>query len=118
MQKQYHRLLKRQLRKHLGDLQNDPRLSEFIASVNEAYLGFDEDLKQAENMLEISSQELYKLNTELQANVKIKSAEARALSNRLSNIVNNVQEIIFQTDLNGCWTFLNPAWEKITGYKY
>tara|TARA_R110001592_G_scaffold219477_1_gene473749 strand:- start:139118 stop:141319 length:2202 start_codon:yes stop_codon:yes gene_type:complete len=116
VQKQYHRLLKRQLRKHLGELQNDPRLSEFIASINEAYLGFDEDLKQAENMLEISSQELYKLNTELQANVKIKSAEARALSNRLSNIVNNVQEIIFQTDLNGCWTFLNPAWEKITGY--
>jgi PAS domain S-box-containing protein len=116
VQKQDHRLLKRQLRKHLGDLQDDPRLAEFIASINEAYLGFDEDLKQAENMLEISSQELYKLNTELQTNVKIKSAEARALSNRLSNIVNNVQEIIFQTDLNGCWTFLNPAWEKITGY--
>ncbi len=116
MQKQDHRLLKRQLRKHLGELQNDPRLAEFIASINEAYLGFDEDLKQAENMLEISSQELYKLNTELQNNVKVKSAEARALSNRLSNIVNNVQEIIFQTDLNGCWTFLNPAWEKITGY--
>ncbi len=116
MQKQEHRLLKRQLRKYLGELQNDPRLKEFIASVNQAYLDSDEDLKQAENMLEISSQELYKLNTELQSNVEIKSAEARALSNRLSNIVNNVQEIIFQTDLNGCWTFLNPAWEKITGY--
>ena len=116
MQKQEHRLLKRQIRKYLGDLQNDPRLAEFMASVNQAYLDLDKDLKQAENMLEISSQELYKLNTELQSNVKLKSAEARSLSHRLSSIVNNVQEIIFQTDLNGCWTFLNPAWEKITGY--
>ncbi|ACK69863.1 PAS/PAC sensor signal transduction histidine kinase [Gloeothece citriformis PCC 7424] len=31
-------------------------------------------------------------------------------------VVNSVKEIIFQTDLNGCWTFLNPAWTEITGY--
>ncbi len=116
MPNQNHRLLKRQIRKHLGDLAQDPRLSDFINSVNQAYLDFDEDLKQAENMLEISSQELYKLNTDLQSSVEEKSAEAKALNLRLSNIVNNVQEIIFQTDLNGCWTFLNPAWEKVTGY--
>ena len=116
MQNQSHRLLKRQIRKHLGDLADDPRLADFISSVNQAYLDFDEDLKQAENMLEVSSQELYKLNTELQSSVEEKTAEAKALNQRLSSIINNVQEIIFQTDLNGCWTFLNPAWEKVTGY--
>ena len=116
MAKQQHRLLKRQIRKQLGPLRDDPRLEQFLESVNQAYLDSDEDLKQAENMLELSSQELYKLNTELQSNIELKSAEARALSKRLSSIVDNVQEIIFQTDLNGRWTFLNPAWENITGY--
>lgn len=31
-------------------------------------------------------------------------------------VVNSVKEIIFQTDLTGRWTFLNPAWTEITGY--
>ncbi|WP_013325344.1 PAS domain-containing sensor histidine kinase [Gloeothece verrucosa] len=31
-------------------------------------------------------------------------------------VVNSVKEIIFQTDLSGCWSFLNPAWTEITGY--
>ncbi|AFY81804.1 PAS domain-containing sensor histidine kinase [Oscillatoria acuminata] len=32
------------------------------------------------------------------------------------SVVNTVQEVIFQTDSNGCWTFLNPAWTEISGY--
>jgi PAS domain S-box-containing protein len=31
-------------------------------------------------------------------------------------VVNSVREVIFQTDMQGRWTFLNPAWEDITGY--
>ena len=31
-------------------------------------------------------------------------------------VVNSVREVIFQTDMQGRWTFLNPAWEEITGY--
>ena len=31
-------------------------------------------------------------------------------------VVDNIQEIIFQTDLVGLWSFLNPAWEEITGF--
>jgi PAS domain S-box-containing protein len=31
-------------------------------------------------------------------------------------VVNNVQEVIFQTDILGRITFLNPAWEKVSGY--
>ncbi len=33
------------------------------------------------------------------------------------SVVESVKEIIFQTDAQGLWTFLNPAWEEITGYK-
>ena len=28
----------------------------------------------------------------------------------------NIQEVIFQIDTRGIWTFLNSAWEKITGF--
>jgi PAS domain S-box-containing protein len=32
------------------------------------------------------------------------------------NVINNIKEVIFQTDETGLWTFLNPAWEEITGF--
>ncbi|MGB7443761.1 MAG: PAS domain S-box protein [Coleofasciculaceae cyanobacterium] len=31
-------------------------------------------------------------------------------------VVNNVREVIFQTDIEGYWIFLNPAWTDITGF--
>lgn len=33
------------------------------------------------------------------------------------NVVNNIKEVIFQTDTNGIWTFLNPAWKELTGFE-
>ena len=32
------------------------------------------------------------------------------------SVVANIKEVIFHTDAEGIWTFLNPAWEEITGY--
>ncbi len=32
------------------------------------------------------------------------------------SVVDNIKEVIFQTDRQGCFTFLNPAWEEITGF--
>ena len=31
-------------------------------------------------------------------------------------VVNTVKEVIFQTDIDGNWIFLNPAWTNIMGY--
>ncbi len=31
-------------------------------------------------------------------------------------VVNNIKEVIFQTDVHGNWIFLNPAWMEITGF--
>ena len=36
---------------------------------------------------------------------------------KYKELVNNLQDIIFNVDNDGYFTFLNPAWEKITGYK-
>ncbi len=31
-------------------------------------------------------------------------------------VLENIKEIIFQTDTNGLWVFLNKSWEEITGF--
>ena len=49
---------------------------------------------------------------------EFKRAEA-ALRNSEENyrsVVDNVKEVIFQTDIAGLWIFLNPAWTEITGF--
>jgi PAS domain S-box-containing protein len=35
---------------------------------------------------------------------------------RYRSVVDNVKEVIFQTDVAGVWTFLNPAWTEITEF--
>jgi two-component system, cell cycle sensor histidine kinase and response regulator CckA len=32
------------------------------------------------------------------------------------SVVENIKEVIFQTDQYGRWTFLNPAWKDVTGF--
>ena len=44
------------------------------------------------------------------------AAELRASEIRYRSAVEYVGEAIFQTDAKGRWTFLNPAWEHITGH--
>jgi len=35
---------------------------------------------------------------------------------RYRNVVDTVKEVIFQTDREGRWVFLNRAWERVTGF--
>jgi len=35
---------------------------------------------------------------------------------RFRSVVESLKEVIFRTDANGCWTYLNPAWTEITGF--
>ena len=43
-------------------------------------------------------------------------AKLRKSHDRYRSIVNNVNEIIFRIDTNNNWTFLNPAWSRLTGF--
>jgi PAS domain S-box-containing protein len=40
----------------------------------------------------------------------------RESEQKYRSVVDNVKEVIFQTDAEGLWTFLNPAWTEITGF--
>ena len=53
------------------------------------------------------------------ANLQEKHLAEEALNEsreQYRNVVNNLTEVIFQTDLSGNWAFLNPAWAKTSGY--
>ncbi len=43
-------------------------------------------------------------------------AEARENEQRYRIVVDNVKEVIFQADIFGAWTLLNPAWVEISGF--
>ena len=40
----------------------------------------------------------------------------RAREATYRTVVHNVRDIVFQLDLDGRWTFLNSAWQTVTGY--
>jgi len=51
--------------------------------------------------------------------VSEKKAIEKALEDserKMRSIIGNLSEVVFQTDIDGYWTFLNPAWERMTGY--
>ncbi|WP_216831853.1 cache domain-containing protein [Alkalihalobacterium elongatum] len=35
---------------------------------------------------------------------------------KYKHVIDNIREVLFQTDEAGAWTFLNQSWEKITGF--
>jgi PAS domain S-box-containing protein len=78
-----HSLLRRQLKRHLGDAASSPELARFIAAVDEAYREFDGDRAMLERSLELSSQELLQANSEMRA------------------IVQAIPDLIFRLDLEG-----------------
>ncbi|MDO6416500.1 diguanylate cyclase [Sphingomonas sp. BIUV-7] len=42
--------------------------------------------------------------------------EAHLLADHFKTVVENIGEVIFRTDRKGRWTYLNPAWQALTGY--
>lgn len=110
-----HRLLKRQIRKFLSE-DDQEKLKDFLEVVNNAYVDFDSDIRQIENILEESSQELFNVNVQLEKTIESKSREIETTSSRLESIVDNINEVIFQANIEGEWMYLNPAWTKITGF--
>jgi len=90
----------------------------------------EEALQQAKNELEIRVEartqelkqalaELQNVVTQLQSEIDQRQRVEAALREReeqYRSVVDNVKEVIFQTDANGLWTFLNPAWSEITGF--
>lgn len=113
----YHRLLKRQIRKSLPpELAEHPDIQDFLLAVNQAYIEYQDDLTRMELILEQSSGELFKANRELSRVAQEKTEEAALTSKRLEEVVGSISEVLVQLDQEGNFTYLNQAWESITGY--
>ncbi len=47
---------------------------------------------------------------------KVAEAAVHASEARYRDLVETIREAVLQTDVEGRWTYLNPAWERITGF--
>lgn len=47
---------------------------------------------------------------------KLAEKALEASENQYRSLVDHLDEIVFQTDSNGVWVYLNPSWEQITGF--
>ena len=97
-------------------------VASLVQDVTERKLA-EEVLQQAKNQLEVRvearTQELKQAIAQLQGEIDQRQQVEAALREReeqYRSVVDNVKEVIFQTDVNGLWTFLNPAWTEITGF--
>lgn len=105
---QMHRLLRRQLKNANLDPGQIEALGTFLKSVDKAYQDYEVDIRHLETIVEMSSKELFETNKKLKQSFN-------QVSTRLKRVIENIQEIIFETDLEGNWTYLNPAWTEFTG---
>jgi len=108
MSNNYHRLLNRQLKKADLDDTTLNLITPLLHQINEAYKAFDNDLEHVENILEKSSQELFQTNQQLKNSIE-------SISGQLSKVAGNIKDVIFEMDLKGNWSYLNPAWSRLTG---
>ncbi|MBL8484260.1 MAG: PAS domain S-box protein, partial [Rhodocyclaceae bacterium] len=66
--------------------------------------------------VDVSGRKLY---TAYLRDITERRRAARSLAEseqRHRSVVENLQEIVFQTDSAACWTFLNPAWEDVSQF--
>ncbi len=48
--------------------------------------------------------------------IKRAQGDLEASESKYRELLDNLELIVYQTDIEGRWTFLNPAWQRITGY--
>ena len=111
-----HKLLKLQLEK--SGLSDDQvgKMHDLIELVVQAYTGYDKDLSLLDNVLDQSTEELVVVNQDLEEDVSELTDEFIKTDEQLTRVVNNVPGVIFETDGEGKFKFLNPSWEQLSGY--
>src|SRR5688500_8064597 len=101
-----HRLLLRQIKRHLTPAQAaDPLLTEFLAAVDAAYDAADSDRALVERSLELVSHELMDRNqrlaasaAELERSVRARTAELIAAQERYQSLIERSPWIVYVAD--------------------
>ncbi|WP_343486966.1 ATP-binding protein [Allomuricauda sp. d1] len=101
-----HPLLRRQLEQAQISDETNSGLGRLLQMISTSYHQFEISSRQLEQSLNIHKKQ--KRHTDL---------KLEQFTRKPDNVVNNIAEVIFETDLQGNWVYLNPAWEKLTGLK-
>ncbi len=102
-EEQIHRLLRRQVKRYLGDPDALPQQwQSMLTAVNEAYAQFESDYAMLERSLELSSQELREANSGMRA--------------AYERLIESSADGIFAFDHQGCCTVWNAGMEPFTGF--
>jgi PAS domain S-box-containing protein len=97
------------------------------------YVGIKEDITQRKKSEEENrdlnenlelrirerTQQLDEMNSDLHQEIEERKRLDEALTaseQSYKTVVENINEIIFQTDVKGLWLFLNKSWEEVTGF--
>jgi diguanylate cyclase (GGDEF)-like protein/PAS domain S-box-containing protein len=62
-----------------------------------------------------ATRRLYGFVQDITERKRIEAAIAESEA-RYRSVVDNIREVVFQADREGRWTFLNPAWQELTGF--
>ncbi|MBO6574071.1 MAG: response regulator [Rhodothermales bacterium] len=81
-----HRLLKRQIRKYLGEGDTPEDLQAFLQAVSDAYTQYDSDRKVLSRSMDLSSSELYEANQRLTEEAANQALVLRRLKNSLRSL--------------------------------
>ncbi len=107
-----HRLLRRQLRKHLGVENEIPEpLKAFIAAVGDAYEDFDSERALLERSTELSSKEL----SEATDKARRAAEELRESQALFKTVLDNMPAVMFLRDLDGRYQLINRIYEDVYG---
>ncbi len=112
-----HKLLQLQLEKSGLSKKQISKMGNLFELIVQAYMGYDKDLSMLDNILDQSSQEFVEVNEVLEEDVAEITSEFTRTQEQLERVVDNVPGVIFETDEEGNFKFLNPSWEKLSGYK-
>ncbi len=89
-------LLKRQIRKYLGDeLSSQPEVQKFLSIINKSYDNYDDQFSMLQRAMSISSQELFDANAQLTEEAK----QQRIVINRLTDATKILRSITYTKEV-------------------
>ncbi|MEO6456566.1 MAG: ATP-binding protein [Ginsengibacter sp.] len=115
----YNKLLKRQLQKNLGALDEIPEnLLPLLKVISDSYDHYEKDRKMIEHSIDLSSNEMIQLNNDLRNDIKERKKTEKRLSaseTQLREIIDLVPHFIFAKDINGKFILANKATADVYG---